>query len=177
MRMRMNTGLAVVAGLQTGIIGGFASLCANAETVKEVRAVIASNSVNRIPRHNISRYYNAWFVDNCTVAEREAILERNIAAHRRWMEIAPKDTYAAQADLGGVLATVGRWKEAKTELAAALAAGDFERARVNRRNLRGEDCGGIRGHDLGEGPEVARRLQRHIPAHAAEHGEYGSCGN
>ena len=124
MRIRGNAGLAVVAGLQAVVFCGFASLCANAETVKEVRAVIASNSVERVPRHSISRYYDAWFVDNCSVAEREAILERNIAAHRRWMKIAPKDACAAQADLGGVFATVGRWKEAKPELAAALAAGD-----------------------------------------------------
>ena len=109
-----------IAGL--AFLALFAS--ANAETVKEVRAVIASNSVERIPRHSICRYYDAWYVDNCTVAEREAILERNIAAHRRWMELAPKDACAAQADLGGVFATVGRWKDAKPELAAAIAAGD-----------------------------------------------------
>ena len=31
----------------------------------------------------VCRYYNAWYVDLCTEAEREAILQRNIAAHRR----------------------------------------------------------------------------------------------
>ena len=107
------------------VVAAFSAQSANAaDPVRDVRAEIASNSVVRIPRGGVSRYYNAWYVDNCTEAEREAILARNIAAHRRWMALAPKDACAAHADLGETFAIVGRWKEAKTELAAALAAGD-----------------------------------------------------
>ena len=107
------------------VVAAFSAQSANAaDPVRDVRAEIASNSVVRVPRGGVSRYYNAWYVDNCTEAERAAILERNIAAHRRWMALAPKDACAAQADLGETFAIVGRWKEAKTELAAALAAGD-----------------------------------------------------
>ena len=107
------------------VVAAFSAQSANAaDPVRDVRAEIASNSVVRVPRGGVSRYYNAWYVDNCTEAERAAILERNIAAHRRWMALAPKDACAAQADLGEVFAIVGRWKEAKPELAAAIAAGD-----------------------------------------------------
>ena len=100
------------------------SLAVQADTVAAARAEIASNRVVRVPREGVCPYYNAWYVDNCTEAEREAILARNIAAHRRWMALSPKDASAAHADLGEVYAIVGRWKEAKPELAAAIAAGD-----------------------------------------------------
>jgi expansin (peptidoglycan-binding protein) len=93
------------------------------DEVKAVRAEIASNSVYRIPR-NGSRYYSAWYVDQCTVAEREAILQRNVAAHRRWMKLKPTNAPAAHADLGDAYVVAGRWKEARPELEAALAAGD-----------------------------------------------------
>ena len=92
--------------------------------IKAARAEISSNSVVRVPRGGVCRYYNAWYADNCTESERDAILERNIAAHRRWIALTPKAPGAAQADLGDVYAIVGRWKEAKPELAAAIAAGD-----------------------------------------------------
>ena len=102
----------------------FAGAANVAAQIKAARAEIASNRVVRVPREGVCPYYNAWYVDNCTEAEREAILERNIAAHRRWMALSPKDASAAHADLGEVYAIVGRWKEAKPELAAAIAAGD-----------------------------------------------------
>ena len=92
-----------------------------AEEIKELRDVIASNSVVRVPRNNVCRYYNAWYVDLCTPEEREAILERNIAAHRRWIELGGGKSAAARADLGNVYGIVGRWEEAKPVLAAALA--------------------------------------------------------
>ena len=106
------------------LVVGFAEIGAAsvASEIKAARAEILSNSVGRIPRRGICRYYNAWFVDNCTAAERDAILERNIAARRRWIELAPGEP-AAHTDLGAVYATVGRWKEAKQELEAAVAAG------------------------------------------------------
>ena len=90
--------------------------------IKAARAEISSNSVVRVPRGGVCRYYNAWYADNCTESERDAILERNIAAHRRWIALTPKAPGAAQADLGDVYAIVGRWKEAKPELAAAIAS-------------------------------------------------------
>ena len=59
-----------------------------ADEIKAARADIRSNCVSRIARQGCSRWYDAWYVDNCTKAEREAIMERNIAAHRRWMALA-----------------------------------------------------------------------------------------
>ena len=91
---------------------------ARAETVEEIRAEIKSNSVSR---GTWCAYYKAWYADLCTEAERSAILERNIAAHRRWIALAPESP-APHAGLGGVYAAVDRWDEAKKELAIALAA-------------------------------------------------------
>ena len=116
--------LAVLVAVSSAFAVRGALAASVADRIKAARAEIASNSVERILRYGISRYYNAWYVDGCTEAEREAILQRNIAAHRKWMALSPKDAAAARADLGGVYATVGRWKEAKPELAAAIAAGD-----------------------------------------------------
>ena len=90
-----------------------------AVSIPELRAEIASNSVDRSVR---CRYYTAWYRDLCTEAEREAILERNVAAHRKWIEIAGKDdTARIRAELGRVLAIGGRWDEAEKELSAAIA--------------------------------------------------------
>ena len=115
----------VVVCLASAAMALHAAGAANvADEVGAARAEIASNSVYRIPR-NGSRYYSAWYVDQCTAAEREAILRRNIDAHQRWMKLKPKDAPAAHADLGDVYAVAGRWKEAKPELEAALAAGDW----------------------------------------------------
>ena len=93
-----------------------------ADEIKAAKAEIEANLVVRGVRRGQCRYYSAWFIENCTVAEREAILERNIAAHRKWIRLDPSSA-AAHADLGCVYATVGRWKEAKPELEAAIAAG------------------------------------------------------
>ena len=95
--------------------------CAVAKTVGEeindLKTVIASNSVDATTR---CRYYRAWYIDQCTKEEREAILDRNVAAHRRWMELAPKDV-KPHADLGKVLTIGGRRDEAIKEFTIALA--------------------------------------------------------
>ena len=93
---------------------------ANADTVKAARAEIASNSVNRTTE---CRYYKAWFAEGLSKEECTAIMDRNIAAHRRWMAIEPT-TPAPHSDLGVAYAALGRWKEAKSELEIAIAAGD-----------------------------------------------------
>ena len=121
-RKNMNGMKQTVAAVS--IFAAFAAGAANiADEIQAIRAEIASNGVERSTGRGKCRYYTAWFVENCTAEEREAILERNISAHRRWIELAPKDP-APRADLGCVFATVGRWKEAKPELEAAIAAGD-----------------------------------------------------
>ena len=93
-----------------------------AEELKEIKETIASNRVNRLASTEC-RYYTAWFVNLCTKEELAAILKRNVAAHRRWMELEPENP-VPHAGLADVFATVGRWKEAKPELEAALAARD-----------------------------------------------------
>ena len=93
-----------------------------ADEIKELKDTIASNRVTRVADKDC-RLYCAWYVDECTPEEREAILERNIAAHRRWIELEPGNP-VPHAGLADVFATVGRWKEAKPELEAALAARD-----------------------------------------------------
>ena len=93
---------------------------ANADTVKAARADIASNSVNRTAE---CRYYRAWFADGLPKEACDAIMDRNIAAHRRWMALEPTIP-APHSDLGLAYATLGRWKEAKSELEIAIAAGD-----------------------------------------------------
>ena len=65
-------------------------------------------------------YYKAWYSDQCAKEELAAILGRNIAAHRRLIELQPGDP-SPHAELGKVLAAVGRWKDAKKELEIALA--------------------------------------------------------
>ena len=112
-------------GVLFGMIATVALLCsgqagANAATdeITALRGVIESNSVSRSTK---CRYYKAWYVDQCTKEELNAILERNIAAHRRWKELAP-ESFAPYVGLGKTLAAVGRWKEAKPELEKALSA-------------------------------------------------------
>ena len=112
-------------GVLGGIIAAVALLCsgqagANAATdeITALRGVIESNSVSRSTK---CRYYKAWYSELCTKDELNAILERNIAAHRRWKELAP-ESFAPYVGLGKTLAAVGRWKEAKPELEKALSA-------------------------------------------------------
>ena len=107
----------------------------NADEIKDLKAIIASNSVDR---SSYCRYYLAWYIDVCTEAEREAIAERNIAAHRRWIELEPQSA-APHADLGCVLLVVGRWDEAEKELTTALA-GKLDPARRKEARWSLADC-------------------------------------
>lgn len=94
--------------------------------VKALRTVISSNSVNRTVG---CRYYKAWFRELCTKAEREAILDRNVAAHRRLLEMRPNDT-AASSDLGITLWIGGRDKEAEQILRKVVADVDSGKANL-----------------------------------------------
>ena len=86
--------------------------------LKAVRAEIDSNSVDRTHK---CQYYKAWYNEQCTKAELDAMLERNIAAHRRWIELDPKSFYP-YVSLGKTLAAVGRWDEARPVLEKAVSA-------------------------------------------------------
>ena len=103
---------------KAALLLAFVAFAVRAETVEEIRAEIKSNSVGR---GTSSVYYKAWYSDLCTEGQRAAILERNIAAHRRWIALVPGSP-TPHAGLGGVYAAVDRWAEAKKELALALAA-------------------------------------------------------
>ena len=98
------------------------TLCAASKVDKAkiaaVKAEIASNSVNCTVK---SRYYTAWFVDLCTKEELDAILQRNIAAHKRWKELDPENCEPFLG-LGRTYATIGRWDEAKKEFEQALSS-------------------------------------------------------
>ncbi len=119
---KMRRILLVAAATAITSVADAASL---AEQIKAVRADIRSNSVDRTTR---CAYYKAWFADLCSKEELDAILERNIAAHRRWMELDP-NTVAPHVGLGITLAAVGRWDEAQDELEKALAGTErFHRA-------------------------------------------------
>ena len=129
-----------------------------AEEIAEIRAEIKSNSVNRTTS---CLYYRAWYRDLCTKEEHAAILERNIAAHRRWMELEPKNP-TPHAELGKVFAAVGRWKDAEEELRVALK---LDNGRIINPALRAEatfelaNCHWRRG-----GTEEAKRLVKDIGA-------------
>lgn len=90
----------------------------SADELKVVRAEIDSNSVDRTHK---CQYYKAWYNEQCTKAELDAMLERNIAAHRRWIELDPKSFYP-YVSLGKTLAAVGRWDEARPVLEKAVSA-------------------------------------------------------
>ena len=103
------------------VIVAFAALAigtANADSVAAARGLIASNSISR---RVYCRYCRAWYIDGCDKAELDAIVERNIEGHKRWMALAKKDVVAARCDLGLVYGALGRWKEAKDELSAVMA--------------------------------------------------------
>ena len=106
----------IVAALS--LVALFANAATVEDEIKALKATIASNSVNRTTK---CVYYTAWFADLCTKEEHNAILDRNIAAHRRWIELEP-DNPTPYAWLGRTLATVGRWDEAKKELEKAMSA-------------------------------------------------------
>ena len=81
----------------------FAAAVANADTVKAARAEIASNVVNRTAE---CRYYRAWFADGLSKEACEAIMERNIAAHRRWMALEPTIPASSASGASGALCIV-----------------------------------------------------------------------
>lgn len=72
---------AFAASVATALADAADSTKPNAsDEIKALREIIASNSVTRSTR---CHYYKAYYRYSCTKEEREAILERNIAAHRR----------------------------------------------------------------------------------------------
>ena len=113
-------------------------LCADAasaaDEIKRLKETIASNSVCRITEYGKGRYVYDWYYNLCTEAEREAILARNVAAHRRWIELEPANP-VPHADLGCAYAAAERYKDAKPELEKALSMGgnldENRRAEVN----------------------------------------------
>ena len=113
-------------------------LCADAasaaDEIKRLKETIASNSVCRITEYGKGRYVYDWYYNLCTEAEREAILARNVAAHRRWIELEPSNP-VPHADLGCAYAAAERYKDAKPELEKALSMGgnldENRRAEVN----------------------------------------------
>ena len=122
---RMSLAVAAVAFSLVAIAGSVP------DEVKALRATIASNSVDRTVR---CRYYMAWYRDQCAEAEREAILERNVAAHRRIIELQPKNL-AMQAELGIVLAIGGRDKDAEKVLAKTMADEQANPGRLDQNRL------------------------------------------
>lgn len=110
-----------------------ADAAGTADEIKALQEAIASNSVTRTTKGN--RHYLAYYRELCSKQEREAILERNIAAHRRWIELAgengakPQQAALPRAELGKVLAIGGRVAEAEKELREALKY-DFDKTRT-----------------------------------------------
>ena len=88
-----------------------------ADEVAAAKAEIKSNSINRTTS---CRYYRAFYAEQCDKAELDAIFERNIAAHRRWIALKPNNPYP-RVSLGRVYAALGKWDEARKELEAAYA--------------------------------------------------------
>ena len=105
----------LAAALTTAAMG----LAGTADDIKAAWNEIKSNSVDRTVS---CRYYQAWYRELCSEAEREAILERNIAAHRRWIALeGEKRSLPARIDLGIVLSIGGRYEEAEKVLSGAIA--------------------------------------------------------
>ena len=101
------------------------ALTVNADSIAAARGFIASNSISR---DVTCRYYKAWYIDGCDKSELDAIVQRNIEGHKRWIALSGKDKIAARSDLGKMYAALGRWKEAKEELLQVferLAAGTY----------------------------------------------------
>ena len=96
----------------------FANAASIADEMKAIKAEIKSNSINRTTR---CRYYKAWYAEQCDKSELAAIFKRNVAAHRRWIELKP-DSMDAHASLGSVYAALEKWDEAKKELEKAYTA-------------------------------------------------------
>ena len=160
--------MTVKAFLATAAVCAAVVSCADTagDEIKALKAVISSNSVNRLSKS--CRYYTAWYRDLCTEAEREAILERNIAAHRRWIELAgkngtdPKGAAMPRAELGKVLAIGGRWEEAEKELSEALKY-DFDRVKVAAARWALAECLWHRGDKEGAKKQVAEIVAMNGP--------------
>ena len=109
-----------------------AALCAmaysaaDAANIGAFRAEIESNSVDRTTR---CRYYRSWYAEQCTKAEHDAILERSLDAHGKWLAVEP-NMQEPNASVGKTLAYVGRWKEARKHLEIAVVSAD----KLNLRN-------------------------------------------
>ena len=130
-----------------------AGAAGSADEIKTLHAVISSNSVDRTVK---CRYYKDWYRNLCTEAEREAILDRNVAAHKRLIEIRPNDV-AIRASLGIVLAIGGRHKEAEAVLTEAISAGDgkLEQSRLSEARWALAECLWHRGDTDGTKKVVA----------------------
>ena len=103
-----------------------AAFAANAETARECQAIMASNRVDRTIG---CRYYKSWYAEQCTKAEHDAILERSLDAHGKWLAVEP-NMQEPNASVGKTLAYVGRWKEARKHLEIAVVSAD----KLNLRN-------------------------------------------
>ena len=119
----MKFGLCAVAAMSLAAVApAGVNAKAVAEEIKELKEAIASNSVKRVTEYGDCRYIFDWYYNLCTPEEREAIFDRNVAAHRRWIELEPSNP-VPQAELGCVYAAAERYAEAKPELEKALAMG------------------------------------------------------
>ena len=127
-----------------------------AANIGAFRAEIESNSVDRTTH---CKYYRSWYAEQCTKAEHDAILERNLAAHGKWLAVEP-NMPEPNASVGKTLAYVGRWKEARKHLEIAVASADKLNLR-NRTDVRFElaNCLWLDGDKKG-----ARKLLADIAA-------------
>ena len=116
--MKTRTMMAVLASC--AVCGAEAKTAA--EEIKGLKDVIASNTVTRVTGYGNSRYIHDWYYGLCTPEEREAIFDRNVSAHRRWIELEPSNP-VPQAGLGCAFAAAERYAEAKPELEKALSMG------------------------------------------------------
>ena len=111
-----------------------AAMSASAGTDDEINALKAEINSNSVDRTIRCRYYQAWYVNLCSKAEREAILDRNVAAHKRWIELVP-GCIAARAGLGMSLAIGGRDDEAVKVLSEAISAAEAAPGKLDQDNL------------------------------------------
>ena len=161
--------MTVKAFLATAAVCAAVVSCADtvADEIKALRDEIKSNSVTRSSKN--CRYYMAYYRDLCTEAEREAILERNIAAHRRWIELAgkngtnPKGAAMPRAELGKVLEIGGRWEEAEKELSAAIATGGLSGEALASSRWSLAECLWNRGDKEGAKKQVAEIVAMNGP--------------
>ncbi len=113
------TKAAIFCAASAAALAGIAHGGESDADIGRLRAVIASNSVDQTTD---CRYYRAWYLDQCTARERKSILGRNVAAHRRLLELRPGDA-ELRAELGRVLVIGGMYGEAEKELRSAIGSG------------------------------------------------------